>query len=185
MDFEVGAGFEVADFFLALDEDGEGRSLDASHRGDLEAAEEFLVEGGHGAGAIDTDEPVAFGAAGGGLAERDHFGVVSQGGEALADGVGGHGLQPEAFDRFLVFEMLGNVTKDEFAFASGIAGIDHFADVFAGEEFFQDAKLVLGLFAGDEVEVGGEDGEIFEGPFAADDFEAVGLLDFEKVTHGV
>ena len=151
----------------------------------MKPAEQFLVEGGHGARTVDADEPVAFRAASGGFGERDHFSIVAEGGETFADGVRGHGLQPEAFDRFLVFEMLGNVTEDEFAFASGIAGIDHFADVFAGEEFFQDAELVLGFLAGDEVEVGGEDGEIFEGPFAADDFEAVGLLDFEKVTHGV
>ena len=81
--------------------------------------------------------------------------------------------------------MLDNVLEDEFALAAGVAGVDDFADVFAGEEFFQDAELVLGFFAGDEVKVGGQDGEIFQGPLAADDFEAVGLLNFEEVAHGV
>ena len=81
--------------------------------------------------------------------------------------------------------MLDNVLEDEFAFASRVAGIDHFADILAGEKFFQDAKLVLRFLAGDKIEVGGQDGEIFEGPLAADDFEAVGLLNFEEVAHGV
>ena len=94
-------------------------------------------------------------------------------------------MQPEAFDRLLVFEVLDNVLEDEFAFSPGVAGVDHLADILAGEEFFQDAKLVLRFLAGDKVKVGGQDGEIFQGPLAADDFEAVGLLNFEEVAHGV
>ena len=185
VDFEIGPGFEVADLFLALDENGEGGGLDAADRGDLETAEEFLVEGGHGPRAVDADEPVAFRPAGGGLGERDHFRVAAQVGKALADRVGRHRIQPEPFDRFFVFEMLDDVLKNQLALASGVAGVDDLADILAGQEFFQDAELVLGFFARDEVEVGRQDGQVFEAPFAADHTVFFRFLDLEKMAHGV
>ena len=160
--FEVSAGLETADFFLALHQDGEGRGLHASDRGDLEAAEQFLVERGHGARAIDADQPVALGAAGGRLAQGDHVGVAAQLGEAGPDGIGRHRLQPEALDRLLVFEVLDDVAENEFALAAGVAGIDHFRHIGAGEEFFQDAQLLLGFFARNKVEVVGQDRQVFQ-----------------------
>jgi len=149
----------------------------------LEAAEQFLVEGGHGPRAIDADQPVAFRTAGGGLAQRNHLRVAAQVGEALADGVGSHRLQPEALDRLLVFEVLDDVAENEFAFAAGVAGVDDLLDVGAGQEFFQDAQLVLSLLPRDESEMVGKDRKILEGPLAADHFEAVGLLDLEEMAH--
>ena len=182
---EIVARFEVADFLLALDEDRESRRLHAAHGRDLETAEQLLVKGGHRARPVDADEPIAFRTAGGGLGERDHFLVAAQVGEALADGVGGHGLQPEPPDGLAVFEMARDVAENQLAFASGVAGVDDFGDVRAGEEFFEHAELVLGFLAGHEIEVVGEDREVLEAPFAADDAEFFRLLDFEQVADRV
>jgi hypothetical protein len=54
-------------------------------------------------------------------------------GEAVADRVGGHRLQPQAAHRLLLFAqgMLRNVTEDQFAFAPRVTGIDQAGDVLA------------------------------------------------------
>ena len=96
----VGAGFEGADFLLPLDEDGERRGLDAAGGGLLEAADVAGIEGGQGAGAVDADQPVALRAGDGGIGQGAHFLVGAQVIEGGADSLRGHGLEPEALDRF-------------------------------------------------------------------------------------
>src|SRR5690606_36828138 len=59
LDFPVVARDEGADLFLALDQNRQRRRLHAADRRLVEAA--FLgVEGGHGARAVDADQPVGF-----------------------------------------------------------------------------------------------------------------------------
>ena len=68
VDFEIGLCLECADFLFSLNEDSEGRGLDAAGGGFVKSA--FCgVEGGEGAGAVDSDQPVGFGAAESGIGE--------------------------------------------------------------------------------------------------------------------
>jgi hypothetical protein len=51
------------------------------------------------------------------------------------------------------------VGEDQLALASGVAGIDDGADVFAGEEFFQRVEAIFGVLDGLEAKFLGNDGE--------------------------
>ncbi len=86
-DLEIRTGLEATNLDLTLGQDGEGGGLDAAHRGELESSA-LGIKGGHGAGAVDAHEPVAFAAADGGIGERAHFLALAELGEAVADGLG-------------------------------------------------------------------------------------------------
>ena len=62
------------------------------------------------------------------------------------------------------------IGEDQLALASGVAGIDDGADVFAGEEFFQRVEAIFGVLDGLEAKFFGNDGQRLQPP------EAVFLL---------
>ena len=57
LDLPIVAGDKAANLFFALDQEGQGWGLYAAHRGEVETAI-LGVEGGHGPGAVDADQPV-------------------------------------------------------------------------------------------------------------------------------
>ena len=133
-----------AAFLFPVDDHGQGRGLDPSAGCFAETAKAGVVAG-QSPGGIDADEPVGLGAAQGGVLQREHFVVIAQVGQAIADGIQGHGLEPEALN-FLAFNgaggsQLDDVFEDQFTFAAGIAGIDNYINITAADEFAQGIEL--------------------------------------------
>jgi hypothetical protein len=181
--FPVGARYELADAFLPLHDDGQGRGLHPAHGGQVETAG-LGVEGGHGPGAVDADQPVAFRAADGGGAQAGHFAGVAQGGETVADGALGHGLQPQAPHRLLAAAMLGDVIEDQLALAARVTGVDQAVHILALDQLGQQLEAVLGLLDGGQGEMGRDDRQMGEGPFAPLDLVFLGHRQFQQVADG-
>ncbi len=182
LDFPVVARDKGADAGLALDHDGQGRRLHAADRGLVEAA--FLgIEGGHGARAIDADQPVGFRAAARGVGQRLHLLVGAQVGEAVADRRGRHRLQPEAAHRLLLLAqgVLGNVAEDQFALATRVAGIDQARDVLALDQAGQQPEPLLGSFDRIQGEMRRDHRQVGEAPLAALDVVFLGYGQFQQV----
>jgi hypothetical protein len=182
LDFPVVARDKGADAGFALDHDGQGRGLHAADRGLVEAA--FLgIEGGHGAGAVDADQPVGFRAAARGVRQGLHFLVRAQMGKAVADGGRGHRLQPEAAHRLLLFaqRVLRDVAEDQFAFAARVAGVDQAGDVLALDQPGQQLEPVLGLLDGIEREMRRNHRQMGEAPLAALDVVFLRHGQFQQV----
>ena len=119
-DFPVSPRDELLNLLLALDENRERRRLHTAHGRELETAK-LRVEGGHGARAVDAHEPVGLGTADGGIGERTDIRISAQIREAIADGGGRHGLQPETGDGLLGLGVLDDVAENEFALPPGVA----------------------------------------------------------------
>ena len=132
----------------------------------LEKAAELGIERRHRARAVDAHQPVGLAAADGGVGERLHGFVAAQWREALADGRGRHGLQPEPLDGLLRLRVADDVAENQFAFAPGVAGVDEFGHVVALDEFFEDAQAAFASLNRFEIEVRRDDRQVFESPFA-------------------
>ncbi len=174
------ARLEHADLFLALDQDGERGRLHPSHRRELEAAG-LRVERGHGPRSIDADQPVRFRAAHRGVGERAHLLVRAQPLEAVANGCGGHRLQPQPADGLGRLRELHDVAEDELALPPGVAGVDELADVLALEELQQRLETVLVLLDGLQREPRRDRRQVGEGPLAALHLLLFGHPDLEQV----
>ncbi|CAM4124350.1 hypothetical protein ACAN107058_22940 [Paracidovorax anthurii] len=188
VDFPVVAAHELADLFLALDDQRERGGLHAAHGGEEEAAV-ARVERRHGARAVDAHEPVGLGAAARGAGQALHLLVGAQVVEAVADGLRGHGLQPEA-PHGLAQGPLGTAgvlldeAEDQLALAARVAGVDEVGDVLALGEPHHRAEAALGLVHRFEVEIRRDHRQVREAPLAALDVEFLGRLDLHEVAHG-
>jgi len=169
--------------FSSLDHDRQGRRLHAAHGGQEEAAA-LAVEGGHGTRAVDTDQPVGFGAAAGSVGQRQHLLVLAQAGEAVADGLLRHRLQPQALDRLLRLGLLRDQAEDQFPFAPRVAGVDQAGDILALDQAVQHLQARFGLGNGAQVEMRGDHRQVGEAPFAALDLVLVRGGDLDQVAHG-
>ena len=178
--FEVGPRHETLDPLLALDHDRQGGGLHAAHGGQVEAAV-LGIERGHRTRAIDADQPVGFGAAARGIGQRHQLLAVAQALECLPDRLGRHRLQPKALDRLPRARVLRDQAKDEFALASGIAGIDDAIDVLALDQSRQQLEPLFVACDRVQVEVRRDDGQVRERPFAALDLHAFGRLDLDQM----
>ena len=125
------------------------------------------IKSRHAAGAVDADQPVGLRTANGGVGQRVHVFVRAQSGKRLANRSRGHGLQPEALDRLLGLRDLDDVAENQFAFASGVAGIDQAVNFLAFEEAEEKFEAVLGFFDGLESKRCWNDRQMGESPFAA------------------
>jgi hypothetical protein len=106
--------------------------------------------------------------------------------EGLLNAAGGHRLHPCALHRELRFRELIQVGEDQFALAPGVARIDDGADIFAGEEFFQGVKTLLGILDGLEAEFFGNDGQRLQAPETVFLFvDVLGHLELHQVTEGI
>ena len=183
MKFPIVARHELADLFLTLHQDGQRGGLHPTDGGLVEAAS-LGIEGGHHTGAVDADQPIGFGTAGGRCRQGLHFLVGTQSVETVADRGRCHGLQPQTSDRLPGLGVLGDVAEDEFALTAGVAGIDQCIDILALDELLQGLELGLGFLAGLEVEVRRNDRQSVETPLALFGLEGLRSADFEQVTDG-
>ena len=143
-----------------------------------------MRNGAHGARAVDAHEPVGLGTADGGIGERTDIRISAQIREAIADGGGRHGLQPETGDGLLGLGVLDDVAEDQFALAPGVARIDERIDVFALDELGQDFEPALGLLDGTQIEVRRNHGQRGKGPLALLHLELFRDAQLQQVTHG-
>ena len=181
-DLPVGLGLEVPDGGLALHHDGQGRRLHPAHRGLVEPAG-LGVERGHGAGAVDAHQPVGLGTAHRGIRQGLHLVVLAELDEAVADGVGGHGLEPEPLDGLLGLGVADDVAEDQLAFPSGVAGVDQGVHVLALHQLHQQLEPGSGLLDGLEVEVGRDHRQVGEAPLAALGLHSLRRSLLQQVAH--
>ena len=179
----VVARLELADAVLALDHHRQRRRLHAAHGGEVEAAG-LGVERGHRARAVDADQPVGFGAADRGVAQALDLLRGAQVGEAVADRLRRHRLQPQALHRLLGAGVLGDEVEDQLTLAPRVTRVDEAGDVLALDQPGQQLEPVLGLLDRLDREVGRDHRQVGEGPLAALDLEFLGQGELEKVTDG-
>ena len=183
LQFPIGPGLEGADLLFPLHHHGEGRGLHPPNGGQVEATG-LGVEGGHGPGAIDTDEPVALGPAHGSGAQAFHLASLSQAVETLPDGALGHGLQPQAAHRFLGAAVLGDVIEDQLPFAARVTGVDEAVHILALDQLGEKLEAVLGLLDGLQGEAGRDDGQVGKGPLAPFHLVFLRHCQFQQVADG-
>ncbi len=141
------------------------------------------IERGHGAGAVDADQPIRFRTAHGRIGQRTHGEIVTQRGKALADGGWGHGLQPEPLDGLFGLRKLNEVTENQFAFPSGVASIDQVINVLAFEQLGQQFEAVLRFFDWPQVESGRDYGKVGEAPLPPFHFVLLRHAQLQQVPH--
>ena len=185
--FPIVAAHKLADQLFALDHHGQGGRLHPSHGGQEEAAI-AAVECRHGAGAVDAYQPVGLRAAAGGIGQGLHLGVGAQILKAIADGLGRHGLQPQAAHRlaqgFGATGVLLNQAEDQLPFASRVTGVDDFVHVLALGQFDHGVQARLGLVDWLEVEVRRDHRQVRKAPLAALDVILLRGLDLDQVAYG-
>ena len=192
VNFPIVATDKFANLFFALDHHGQGGGLHPTHGGQKEATV-ARVEGRHGPGAIDADQPIGLAAAAGGVGQALHLGVAAEFVKTIADGLRRHGLQPQAFDglaeglksaRLGAARVLLDEPKDQLAFTARVTGVDEGAHVFALGLFDHRVQTGFGFVHGLEVEEGRDHGQVGKAPFAAFYIELFGRLDFDQMPHG-
>ena len=102
--------------------------------------------------------------------------------KSLANGLGGHALQPKAAGGLLVARKLQEVVKDQLAFAAGVTGVDDLADVSALEQALDEVESRLGFLDGLESEMIGNDRKVCKAPLAALLVHLAGQAKFDQVT---
>src|SRR5918996_4619685 len=175
-DFEIGEYFkerarlEIMNFLLPLRQDSEGWGLHAANWRQLETPG-LVGERGHGAGAVYSNEPVALRAADGCLGQRNHFLIRPETLKGRADRFGGHRLEPETLDWLFAPAQLYEITKDELAFAPGIARVNQQIDIFSLNQAFQGIEARLRFLNRLQLKLIWNDRKIRETPFAAFDVQ--------------
>ncbi|MCY1360620.1 hypothetical protein D9M69_472540 [compost metagenome] len=170
----------MLDLLFALDHDRQRRRLHAAHGGEEKAAA-LAVEGGHGARAVDADQPVGLGAAARGVGQRQHVLVLAQAAEAVADGLRRHRLQPQAADRLFGLGLLRDQAEDQFPLAPRVAGVDQPGHVLALDQAVQHLQARLGLGDRAQVKMRRDHRQVGKAPFAALDLVFVGGGNLDQV----
>ncbi len=181
--FPVVARRKRTDLVLALHQNRERRRLNASDRGQIEATL-LGIEGGHGARAVDADEPVGLGAALGRIGERQQLLVGPQPRETVADRLLRHRLQPKPLDRLRRLRVLHEIAEDELAFAAGIAGVDETAYVLALHQAQQEVEALLAPVDRRELEMRRNQRQSREGPLAFLDVVLLRHHELEQMPYG-
>src|SRR5881394_1313852 len=78
--------------------------------------------------------------------------------------------------------MLHDITKDQFAFATGVASINEQVDVFALDQAQQDLQAALAFLDGAEREMWRDHRQVSESPFPALYFNSFWCTDFQQMT---
>ena len=183
VNFPVRFGDKFFNLLFALNEDRKRWRLDAADGCQMEPAG-FGIESGHGASAIDADEPIGFGTADSGVSQGKHRLIIAQRGETFADGRRGHRLEPEPFDRLPGFGMLDDVAKDQFSFAPGVASVNELIDILSLEKFCEHLQAALRFFDRPKSEMRRDDGQMSKGPFAPFDLKFLRHNQFQQMTNG-
>ena len=141
------------------------------------------VERRHRPRAVDADEPIGLRTADRGIRQRPHRRIIAQRSESLANRRGRHGLQPEALDGLSGSSVANDVAENQFPFPPGVAGVDQGIDVLAFDELDEQLQARLIFLDGLQVEMGRDDRQMGEGPFAAFDFVPFRNGESEQVAH--
>ena len=104
--------------------------------------------------------------------------------EAILDGFFGHRLQPQTLHRHFGLGVLGDVIKDELAFASRIAGVDEAINILAAQQFLQHFQARCRFLNGLQIKMWRNHRQMRKGPLAALDFKFFGADQRQEVTHG-
>ena len=88
-------------------------------------------------------------------------------------------LQP--LDRFAHASVLDDMPENQFAFAPGIAGVDHAGDILALEQADQQFEAVFRAIQWAQCKSGRDHRQIGKGPFATFDFELLGHHELEQM----
>ena len=128
MNLPVILGDEPFNFFFPLHQDGQSRCLNPTHRGQVKSTS-LGVKRGHGARAIDSHQPVGFRTAYRGVRQGLHGFTRPQGIKPFPYRRGSHGLKPQALDGLWGSRMLHDITKNQFPFPAGVAGINQCIDI--------------------------------------------------------
>ena len=187
MDLPIVAADKFADPLLALDHDGKRWRLHSPHRRQEEATVAG-VERGHRPRAVDADQPVGFGAGSRRVGESVHLIVAAEGGEPVANRLGGHRLEPQPADRLAKRLLrpgeLFDQSEDQLAFSPGVTRVHEFGHVLAAGLANDGTQPRLGPFHGLQVEVGGNDRQVRKAPLAALDVEFFRCMDLQQVPDG-
>ncbi len=182
MHLPIVAADKLPDLFLALDHDRQGRRLYPAHRGEEKAAIS-RIERGHGARAIDADQPVGFRTAAGRIGQGHHLLVTAQLFKTFPDGRRGHRLQPEPFHRMSRLGILLNQPKYQLAFAAGVASVDQRPHILALGQLDDGIEPPLGLVDRLEVEIGWNHRQVGKAPLTALDVKFLRGLNFHQMAH--
>jgi hypothetical protein len=118
---------ELPDLQLPPHEDRQRGRLDAADR--IERRIRLSARAHRdGAGGVHADEPVGLRATARGAGERVELAAGTQTREARPDRLVGEGRDPQALDRKATARQLVDVTKDELALSSGVAGVHDFGE---------------------------------------------------------
>jgi len=90
--------------------------------------------------------------------------AVAQALPGFLDGARGHGLHPEALDRFVDLADLHDILENQFAFAARVAGIDDNVELLLPGEAEDVLEAIVGLLDRLEFEVVGDGREDLEIP---------------------
>ena len=175
-------GLEVLDFELAVDDHGQGGGLHTAYGEHLAL---LLAEAeGVEAGGVHAEEPVADGTAEAGFVERLVFFLGFEVGKAFADGLVGHGVDPEALDGACGLSALHDPALDELTLLSGIAAVDDAFGVF--HEALDGVELLLVAVVLDEfdAEAVGDHGQVVEVPRPPPGGVVVGFFEGAEVAEG-
>ena len=186
MNFPVVAADEFSNLLFALHHHRQGGRLDTAHGGQKEAAI-ARVEGGHGAGTVDADQPVGLRSAAGGIGQALHLGVAAQMVKAIANGLRRHGLQPQALHRlaqgFGPASVLLDQSENQLPFASRVAGVDQCVHVFALGLLDHRVQTGLGFVDRLQIKERRDHRQIGKAPFAAFDIELLRRLNLHQVAY--
>ena len=137
----IAARLETPDLQLARVNQRKGWRLHAADRGDVAPARtEHAFR--NGARAVDANEPVALAARPRGIGQTGHFRTVPQILKTVANRLRRHRLQPETFDRMLIFREPAKIGENQLAFAPRVASVDELLEIFASDELFQDVEAI-------------------------------------------
>lgn len=132
--------------------------------------------------AIDADQPVRFGAAGGRIGQGLHRFAAAQAFETFTDGRLRHRLQPQALDGFFGAGVLDDVAENQLPFPSRVTGIDDAADILALDQLGQQLEPVFRALYGAQIEMRRQHWQMRERPLASFHFVFFRRDEFQQMT---
>ena len=171
-----GFGLESSDLCFSLNEQSQSRRY---YTTDIQSA---VIEDREKTGRIDSNEPICPLTATGGGKEIVVLLAVLQITEALLNGIVLHRGNPKSEDGLFASGHLVDITEDQLALTSCIAGVDNVGHVGSIHQLFQRFKLAV-LITGDFVlPVGRNDGKIVVSPLGVFFIVGVGIGKFSQMT---
>ena len=141
------------------------------------------VERRHRPRTVDADQPVGLRPALGRVGERQQRRVRAQAGEAVADCLLGHRLQPQPRDGLVGASVLHDVAENQLPFAPGIAGVDQSTDVLALDQAQQQIEALRVALDGGQCEMRRNNRQVRERPFSALHLELLWHYELEQVAN--